>query len=96
MEKYMIYYDISWYVHARQSFGRPPFLNHEATRFFFPQKIPQENLLDRSQLQALVEYQKSAAPGVLAEGQAEMLIGSTKPLGKSKVDFSGKVDIFRR
>eukprot|EP00438_Fugacium_kawagutii_P020069 Skav201049 [mRNA] locus=scaffold3386:366734:374090:- [translate_table: standard] len=35
-----------------------------------------ENLLDRSQLQALVEYQKSAAPGALAEGQAEMLIGA--------------------
>lgn len=63
---------------------------------FFPQKIPQENLLDRSQLQALVEYQKSAAPGVLAEGQAEMLIGNTKPLGKSTVDLSGKVDVFRR
>jgi len=34
--------------------------------------------LDRSQLQALVEYQKSAAPGMLAEGQAEMLIGTWK------------------
>mmetsp|Transcript_72899 Transcript_72899/g.170768 ORF Transcript_72899/g.170768 Transcript_72899/m.170768 type:complete len:543 (-) Transcript_72899:48-1676(-) len=39
----------------------------------FPQR---ENLLDRSQLQALVEYQKSAAPGMLVEGQAEMLIGA--------------------
>lgn len=39
----------------------------------FPQR---ENLLDRSRLQALVEYQKSAAPGMLAEGQAEMLIGA--------------------
>ncbi|CAJ1408561.1 unnamed protein product [Effrenium voratum] len=39
----------------------------------FPQR---ENMLDRSQLQALVEYQKSAAPGMLAEGQAEMLIGA--------------------
>lgn len=51
----------------------------------FPQREPwleaerprsEENLLDRSQLQALVEYQKSAAPGMLAEGQAEMLIGT--------------------
>ena len=32
--------------------------------------------MDRSRLQALVEYQKSAAPGMLAEGQAEMLIGA--------------------
>lgn len=39
MKTYMIYYDISWYVHARQSFVRPPFLNHEATRFF-PAKNP--------------------------------------------------------
>lgn len=37
--------------------------------------LTEENMLDRSQLQALVEYQKSAAPGMLAEGQAEMLIG---------------------
>lgn len=41
--------------------------------------LSEENLLDRSQLQALVEYQKSAAPGMLAEGQAEMLIGADRP-----------------
>ncbi|CAE7827979.1 Cnnm2 [Symbiodinium sp. CCMP2592] len=48
----------------------------------FPQR---ENLLDRSQLQALVEYQKSAAPGMLVEGQAEMLIGA---LGMTKKTVS--------
>jgi len=35
-----------------------------------------ENMLDRSQLRALVEYQNAAAPGMLANGQAEMLIGA--------------------
>eukprot|EP00931_Biecheleriopsis_adriatica_P026430 TRINITY_DN16087_c1_g1_i1.p1 TRINITY_DN16087_c1_g1~~TRINITY_DN16087_c1_g1_i1.p1 ORF type:complete len:552 (+),score=125.21 TRINITY_DN16087_c1_g1_i1:205-1860(+) len=39
----------------------------------FPQR---ENLLDRSQLRALVEYQEAAAPGMLAQGQADMLIGA--------------------
>lgn len=39
----------------------------------FPQR---ENMLDRSQLRALVEYQKSAQPNMLANGQAEMLIGA--------------------
>lgn len=39
----------------------------------FPQR---ENLLDRSQLRALVEYQKAAQPNMLARGQAEMLKGA--------------------
>lgn len=39
----------------------------------FPQR---ENMLDRSQLRALVEYQKTAQPNMLAKGQAEMLIGA--------------------
>lgn len=41
--------------------------------YLFPQR---ENMLDRSQLRALVEYQKAAVPGMLAQGQAEMLIGA--------------------
>jgi len=41
--------------------------------YLFPQR---ENMLDRSQLRALVEYQKSAQPNMLANGQAEMLIGA--------------------
>jgi len=39
----------------------------------FPQR---ENMLDRSQLRSLVEYQKAAQPNMLAHGQAEMLIGA--------------------
>eukprot|EP00933_Yihiella_yeosuensis_P030670 TRINITY_DN2427_c1_g1_i2.p1 TRINITY_DN2427_c1_g1~~TRINITY_DN2427_c1_g1_i2.p1 ORF type:complete len:523 (+),score=80.82 TRINITY_DN2427_c1_g1_i2:62-1570(+) len=39
----------------------------------FPQR---ENLLDRSQLRNLVEYQQAAMPGMLAVGQAQMLIGA--------------------
>jgi len=39
----------------------------------FPQR---ENLMDRSQLRSLVEYQKASMPGMLVKGQAEMLIGA--------------------
>ncbi|CAK9007277.1 unnamed protein product [Durusdinium trenchii] len=55
----------------------------------FPQR---ENLLDRSQLQALVEYQKSAAPGMLAEGQAEMLIGALGMAQKTVSEVMVKLD----
>jgi len=41
--------------------------------FLFPQR---ENMLDRGQMRSLVEYQKAAMPGMLAAGQAEMLIGA--------------------
>lgn len=39
----------------------------------FPRR---ENLLDRAQLRTLVEYQHAAVPGMLAKGQAEMMIGA--------------------
>ena len=60
----------------RETWLRQKMAQWPVRRFKWKKCDAKENLLDRSQLQALVEYQKSAAPGMLAEGQAEMLIGA--------------------